>query len=155
MSDFQEEGKSLDEIFGMKQENCEEKRERAMEVLDVEEAPPTNANTDFEFARRNLYDVIQKSAKTLDTLMVVAAETEYPRAYEIVAALTNTVVQANEKLIKLHDDKIKLEERKNKQNQLPAPQGSISVEQAIIVGSTNDIQDLISLHKEKKKIEKQ
>ena len=66
-------------------------------------------NDDYEYARRNLYDVIEKGNNALEDIMDVAKQSESPRAYEVVTNLIKTMVDANKDLLQLAKTRKELE----------------------------------------------
>ena len=50
---------------------------------------------DFEYARGNLYQVIENGSVALNDLLQVAQQGQHPRAYEVVATLVRTLSDAN------------------------------------------------------------
>ena len=52
-------------------------------------------DSDYKYARENLYGVIEKGTEALDTLIELAKASEHPRAFEVVSQLTKTLVDAN------------------------------------------------------------
>ena len=56
---------------------------------------PEDVDNDYKYARENLYGVIEKGTDALDNLIDLAKASEHPRAFEVVAQLTKTLVDAN------------------------------------------------------------
>ena len=56
-------------------------------------------DSDYKYARENLYGVIEKGSEALDTLIELAKASEHPRAFEVVSQLTKTLVDANKDLL--------------------------------------------------------
>jgi hypothetical protein len=79
---------------------------RLTSVLPVLKA---EKNDDYEYARRNLYDVIEKGNNALEDIMDVAKQSESPRAYEVVTNLIKTMVDANKDLLTLAKTRKELE----------------------------------------------
>lgn len=59
------------------------------------------AESDYEFGRRNIIDVIEKGQGALDDMIDFARQAQEPRAYEVVGQLLDKIVIANEKLLNL------------------------------------------------------
>lgn len=70
-------------------------------------------NNDYEYARKNLYDVIEKGSTALEDILDVARQSESPRAYEVVTNLIKTMVDANKDLLQLSKTKKELEKEDN------------------------------------------
>ena len=94
---------------------------------------------DYNFARDNLYDVIEKGTYALDNLLHLAKASEHPRAFEVVSQLTKTLVDANKDLLDIQKKvkELRQEERSD-------PQSPQNVTNALFVGSTSDLQKLIN-----------
>ena len=46
-----------------------------------------NADKDYEYARENFYNVIEKGTYALEEMLEVAKASEHPRAYEVVSTI--------------------------------------------------------------------
>lgn len=75
-------------------------------------------SNDFEYARRNLYDVIEKSNHALEDIMDIAKQSESPRAYEVVTNLIKTMVDANKDLLQLSKTRKELEAKEPEKAQV-------------------------------------
>ena len=116
------------------------------EVLDIDseliEVPlerkkvkvPTDVQDDYQYARKNLYDVIDKGNEALDYLLELAKASEHPRAFEVVGQITKTLVDANNNLLDLQKKIKDLSKDEDK------PQ---NVTNALFVGSTLELQKLL------------
>jgi hypothetical protein len=58
-------------------------------------------NNDYEYARRNLYDIIEKGSAALEDIVDVAKQSESPRAYEVLTNLLKTLAETNKDLLEL------------------------------------------------------
>ena len=65
------------------------------------EIVPMIQNDDYDYARKNLYDVIEKGSDALEYIMDIAKQSESPRAFEVVTNLIKTMVDANKDLLEL------------------------------------------------------
>ena len=116
------------------------------EVLDIdselievpierkEVAVPTDVEDDYQYARKNLYDVIDKGNEALDYLLELAKASEHPRAFEVVGQITKTLVDANNNLLDLQKKIKDLSKDEDK------PQ---NVTNALFVGSTVELQKML------------
>jgi hypothetical protein len=59
-------------------------------------------DVDFEYIRNNIKDVIKHGSVALERMILVAEQSEHPRAYEVVATLMKALVDANKDLISTH-----------------------------------------------------
>ena len=98
---------------------------------------PDEIDNDYKYARENLYGVIEKSTDALDNLIDLAKASEHPRAFEVVAQLTKTLVDANKDLLDIQKKVKDLKREDKKEN----PK---NVTNALFVGSTAELQKMIS-----------
>jgi len=109
---------------------------------DIDQPLPPENNTpkeDHDFARENLYKLINKGSVALDNLIALAAASDSPNAYGSVSQLIKTLADANENLLELHVTRKELEQEFNK-----PPAQHINAEKAVFVGSTAELQKLMS-----------
>jgi len=110
-----------------------------VEIVSSTEVVPIKSEdvveTDTEYARRNIRDLIDKGSVAVDNLLQVSKESEHPRAYEVVAGLMKTMADLNKDLLELQKRK------KDLQPQLDSAsnRGNITVEKAVFVGSTAEL----------------
>jgi DNA-binding ferritin-like protein len=88
---------------------------------------------DYDYARRNLRDLIDSGMNDLNSVMDIARQSESPRAFEVATNLIKTLADTNKDLLDLAKKKKDLTQEKNTQN----------VTNALFVGSTADLQKLI------------
>ena len=103
-----------------------------------------DSDTDFQYSRENLYNIIERGSDAMDGLLEIAKETEHPRAYEVVGQLIDKLTNANKELIGLHKTMQSMEE----DGIIKSPQ---NVTNALFVGSTADLQKLFKRNKDKEK----
>jgi len=94
-------------------------------------------DSDYKYARENLYGVIEKGTEALDTLIELAKASEHPRAFEVVSQLTKTLVDANKDLLDIQKKVKDLKKTEEKE----APK---NVTNALFVGSTAELQKLVN-----------
>lgn len=117
--------------------------QQEMEVLPAVQASNTDANDDFEYARKNLRDIIEKGQDALDTVFDLAKTSESPRAFEVASQMVKTLIDANKDLLELRKKNKELND--NKESQSPT-----TVNNHLFVGSTAELQQLIKKNKELK-----
>ena len=61
----------------------------------IEKKMNTQISDDFEYARENMMEVINKGQEALFDLMDVAKQSQHPRAYEVLATMMSTMVGAS------------------------------------------------------------
>jgi hypothetical protein len=89
---------------------------------------------DYDYARTNFYNVIEKGTQALEDMLDVAKASEHPRAYEVVSTLMKTLVDANKDLVSMGDKKVKAEESEENK---PVTNNNL------FVGSTAELQQLL------------
>ncbi len=94
--------------------------------------------TDYEYARSNLYQVIEKGSYALDSLLELAKASEHPRAFEVVGQLTKTLVDANKDLLAIQKQ---VKELKKEEQQVDDPKQVTN--NNLFVGSTADLLKMI------------
>ena len=91
-------------------------------------------DTDYEYTRDNLKEIIEKGSEALDGILELAKESEHPRAYEVVGQIIKNVADVNRQLIDLQKDIKGLKRTES---------GPNNVTNALFVGSTHELQKLL------------
>lgn len=123
--------KSIDDSLGMVP--IDEFRE--VEIIEPKtKKEPSKEDNDYEYARENFYNVIEKGTEALEQMMDVARASEHPRAYEVISTLMKTLVDANKDLVDMGRTKAKEKE----------PEADKKVtNNNLFVGSTNELQQML------------
>ena len=58
-----------------------------------------NMDTDYKYARENLYNLVERGQDAIDGILELSKETEHPRAYEVAGQLIKTVADTAETLL--------------------------------------------------------
>ena len=95
---------------------------------------------DYDRTRSNLHSLLQQGQDALYHALDVAKSSEHPRAFEVVGNLMNQLADINEKLLKLHERKQKLDAPKESSEGGPTKTVNNN---AIFVGSTSELNKLI------------
>lgn len=112
------------------------------EVLDIEPikynnteiiTTINNVDSDADFARKNIKELIEKGNLAVDGILNVAKESEQPRAYEVVATLIKNLSDLNKDLMEIQKRKNDLIPQENKNS------NSLNVDKAVFVGSTTEL----------------
>jgi hypothetical protein len=90
---------------------------------------------DYEYARGNLYSLVEKGQEAINGILELAQESEMPRAYEVAGQLIKNTSEIAEKLMALHKIKKDVEE--------DIPKGPTTVNNALFVGSTTELAKLL------------
>lgn len=132
MSKFDSINESLDiEIVDQAKDVIKESKK---ELKKLEREKPDSVR-DYEYTRGNLYSLIEKGQEALDSILEVAQEGQQPRAYEVVSQLLKNVADTTDKLIDL--------QLKTKELNAEDKKGPSTVNNALFVGSTAELQKLL------------
>ena len=114
---------------------------KTKEITKVED-PSIDISNDYIESRKNYYDLIEKGQEAIDGILDFAKESEHPRAYEVAAQLIKNVSEVNTQLIDLQKKMQDLRDSKSIPNNV-----TNAIENAVFVGSTNELQKLIKGNK--------
>lgn len=104
----------------------------------IAEAHNDSARQDFEAARANLYEVIQNGQEAMFKLTQIAEQSQHPRAFEVLAKLMDTIMNANKELLDLQS-KI----REISAVDSPVSEKAQTINNNLFVGSTTELQKVI------------
>ena len=138
MSKFDAINNSLDIEVVDEDESLSSKKES--KALDKNKDDSTR---DYEYTRGNLYSLIEKGQEALDSIMEVAQEGQQPRAFEVVSQLIKNVADTTDKLVDLQQKMKVLKEEDSR--------GPSTVNNALFVGSTAELQKLLKKQSDPKK----
>ena len=116
-----------------------------IKVINAVENVPTvidsneNKDNDFQYARENLYDIIEKGRDAMEELLEIAKAEESPRAFEVFGQLLKNMTDTQQTLMELHQKKQKLENDGDRQEVSRAQ----NVTNALFVGSTAELLKLV------------
>ena len=96
-------------------------------------------DTDFRYARENLYHIIERGRDAMDELLEIAKAEESPRAFEVFGQLLKNMTDTQEKLMELHRKKQIIENDGERQEVTKAQ----NVTNALFVGSTAELLKLV------------
>jgi hypothetical protein len=96
----------------------------------------TEADRDYTEVRDNLKRIIEKSEEAIESILEVAVESQNPRAYEVVAQLITTSLEANNKLMHLH------KQIKDIKKEEPGKTTTVT-NNSIFVGNTAELQKML------------
>jgi hypothetical protein len=103
-----------------------------MEQQPVEVVPEvisSNVQDDFDFARANMVNIIEKGQEALNDILSVAQQSQQPRSFEVVSDLIRTIAQTNKDLLELSKQKKEIEKT----------DGPKTVNNNLFVGSTSEL----------------
>lgn len=89
---------------------------------------------EYLYTKSNLHTVIDRGTEALEEMLMIAKQSEQPRAFEVVSGLIKTIADANKDLLEL----------KNKQKTLKGEKAASKVtNNALFVGSTAELQKML------------
>ena len=97
-----------------------------------------NIETDYKYARENLYSLVERGQDAIDGILELSKETEHPRAYEVAGQLIKTVSDTAEKLI---DIQKKLKDLEKEDSSIKTQHNHL------YVGSTSELQKFLKKSK--------
>jgi Terminase DNA packaging enzyme len=123
--------------------DVELKRTLAATLPDEEKA-----NNDANFARENLYNLINQSNVSIVEIMKIAKESMSARHYEVLALLLQTNAKMTEQMVKINADKqliqnnaINLE--RNRGGATGGPGSNVHIQNAVFVGTTKELLTMV------------
>ena len=87
----------MDEIFNIETIVPDTKVTKDIEVIEES----IDIDTDYKYARENLYNIIERGSDALNELVEIAGQSQSPRAYEIVGQMIKTLTDANKDLLEV------------------------------------------------------
>ena len=126
------------------------------EVFNVDESPEAevipktnklhlskgeDVDKDYEYARDNLYSLIDKGQEAVNGALDLAMSSDHPRAYEVAGQLIKHVGDVADKLMALQKDKKNVKEESVKTQ---------VTNNSLFVGSTADLQKMLKQASKKK-----
>ena len=89
---------------------------------------------DYEYARGNLYQLVDKGQEAVNGALDLAMSSDHPRAYEVAGQLIKHVGDVADKLMALQKDKKAVKEESAKK---------VVTNNSLFVGSTADLQKML------------
>jgi hypothetical protein len=131
----------LDETFDVKP--TEVVKEKVDGKIEQIKSSTEDIRKDYEYTRGNLYSIIEKGQEAINGILELAQESEMPRAYEVAGQLIKNVSDATDKLMDLQKKLKDVNEDKE-------AKGPTTVNNALFVGSTADLQKMLKQAQEDK-----
>ena len=126
--------------------NLNEKLSKALEIEPLEILSSTDiepvkdmvtitdpVDSDAEYARQNLKNLIAKGNDAVDHIVSIAKQSEHPRAFEVAAGMLKNLADMNKDLLEIQKRKQDLKPKVTTNTQ------NINVDKAVFVGSTSDL----------------
>lgn len=127
------------EIFNI-EPHVEETKQLPVEIQKTSEGGD-DVEADYNLARNTLRDLVKKSSSTLDDAIILARNSEHPRAYEVVGQIIKAVSDVSKDLLALQKQK----------NDIKNPEETTSIKQQnniVFAGSTQELMQLINQQKQ-------
>jgi predicted house-cleaning noncanonical NTP pyrophosphatase (MazG superfamily) len=113
------------------------KDENRLEVISNDD----DIKTDYNYARENYYNLMEKGYDALDELLEIAKSSEHARHFEVASQLIKNLGDTNEKLLKLQETKKALVREQPKV-------GPNNVSNNLFVGSTSELLKMLKNNKQ-------
>ena len=97
-------------------------------------------NTDYRYARENIYNIIERGQEAIEDLLQDARDSGNARMFEVVGQLIKTVGEQNQNLINVHKQ---VKDITQDTKAVPS-----NVTNALFVGSTAELQKMLKDKKE-------
>jgi hypothetical protein len=120
-------------------ENEPQEEKNAIVVQKQNTEQDNDVLDDADYARRNLYSLIEKGNDTIENISDIARESMHPRAFEVLGQLMKTQSENLDKLLKLQKDKKDLLKKQDAAVGDNPASPSISVDKAVFIGSTAEL----------------
>jgi Terminase DNA packaging enzyme len=105
--------------------------------ITIEASDPINS--DAEFARNNIRELVTQGNHAMNELMLVARDGQHPRAYEVLATLMKNLGDLNKDLLEIQKRKKDLAPKSESNN--------LNIDKAVFVGSTAELVKMIKSNK--------
>jgi hypothetical protein len=130
----------LSEIFDVEPIEINNQPKVNTEVVVVAETNTSLdlVDSDTEFARQNIRELIKKGGFAIDQILEVAKQSEHPRAYEVAAGFIKNMADLNKDLLELQKRKKELHGVSGKESSK-----DVNIDKAVFVGSTAELMKLI------------
>lgn len=114
--------------------------EKTADTINIMLADAHNdsAKNDFEMARANIHEMLQNGGDAMNKLALIAESSQHPRAFEVLAKLMDTMLNANQKLLDLQS-----QIREINASDSPISEKAKSITNNLFVGSTAELQKVL------------
>lgn len=104
----------------------------------IQAAHNDSATQDFELARANIHSLIMNGQEAIDKLSQIADSSQHPRAFEVLAKLMDTMLNANKDLMSLQEKIRDIDAADS-----PISEKAQTVNNNLFVGSTAELQKVL------------
>lgn len=109
-----------------------------IEYIDSSNERNMDIKDDYEFRREKLYQLVQKGEDALNNLLLLAKESDHPRAYEVFGQLMKANMDAVKDLTELQKDMNKIENEKDGKGP-----NKVVNNNSVFVGNTNELLEML------------
>jgi hypothetical protein len=128
---------NLSDIFDV--EPIREEEKTMLLPVTVEDSDPINSDADF--ARNNIRELVTQGNQAVDELMLIARDGQHPRAFEVLSGLMKNLADMNKDLLEIQKRKKDLVPKAESQNNL-------NIDKAVFVGSTAELVKMLKTQKQ-------
>jgi hypothetical protein len=130
------------------EDELEEKNEIVEEPkFEVSNSQIVNdTETDIEYSRDKMKSLINQSCEAIEQMMMLASESEHPRAFEVLSTMLKNTSEMTQDLVKLQKTRKDITQEKN------GPSSS-TTNNSIFVGSTTELQKFLKGKKDDEAID--
>ena len=100
------------------------------------ESNANDLNTDYRYARENIYNIIERGNEAIEDLLQDAKDSGNARMFEVVGQLIKTVGEQNQNLVNVHKQIKDITKETNV--------GPNKVTNALFIGSTAELQKMLN-----------
>jgi len=112
------------------------------ELVELKQVSANNViESDTDYARTNIKELIDAGADAIKELAVVARDSQHPRAYEVMAGMLKNLSDMNKDLLEI---------QKRKQDLTGVRESGskdVNIDKAVFVGSTAELMKLLKSEK--------
>ena len=124
--------------------------EKKTQVITTKYNEPTDMQQDlsdaYQQSRENLQGIIDQGQEAMSEILEIAKQGQHPRAFEVYGTLLKNMVDANKELLNIQKQMRDMDNVKKEVN-------NTTIDQAIFVGSTEELNKLLKNNNEKKVID--
>ena len=113
--------------------------EPVLNVAIVPDVQEKELETDMDYARTNMKDLIDQGKAALTGALELAEHGDTPRAYEVVGGMITAIIQANKELILLHKTRKETQKLDKEVKGSEATPTEIRINKAVFVGRAQDL----------------
>lgn len=115
----------------------DEIEEEKFEISEVSKSQIVDdTETDIEYSRDKMKSLIDQSCEAINQMMILASDSEHPRAFEVLSTMIKHTSEMSQDLVKLQKTRKDITQDKN------APSNN-TTNNSIFVGSTTELQKFL------------